>query len=379
MLSLVKKQNVESKKNDFKNIKPVDPDFITDKDKLNFLDNIFTKYIEEQTKLLWTVDEINIDYADIKCFFSLPKQSQDLIKAIILFFTQADKLVINNIDSLKEVPYEKAKNFYNLQTYVEDIHDQVYMKIAKLYYQVDNSKENEEILNNDVALLDLIIKTSSLTDEVFDLNEYECEYFNQKNETEKKIFYAVTKKINLINKWRNVKSRVHNLVAFFSIESLAFNTLFTIIRLFKNNNLGLKYIVDVNEFVEKDEKIHALYGIDLNKYFVQNKLPLEEVGKIIKEIAEVEKEFILSLIPQRFETYCIEDFINFIEHQANVLFSSVDIEKTDVKIYENVQPICQEFIIHSTLSAKGNFFERPSAYETTNKHFKNEDIQNLFV
>lgn len=372
------KDNIVKKSNKTKKIQDIEPNFITNKNILSKNIPFIVNHYDEQTKIQWTVNEIPIDYDDINNFFLLEKQKQNLIKAIILFFTHADKLVINNIDTLKEVPYEEAKNFYNLQINIEDIHDQVYMKIARLYYRIDDNEKNNEIFENDVELLNSIIKstTSNNENEIFDLNDYTCPYLDSKDESEKTIFYAVTKKINLINKWRNVKSYVHNLVAFFCIESLAFNTLFTIIRLFKNNNKGVKYLVDVNEFVEKDERIHASYGITLYKLFVQNKLKLNEISEIIKEIADVEIEFISSLIPHQFENYNINNFINFIKYQANMLFKSIDNKAED--IYFNLEPVCKEFIIQSTLTAKPNFFERQSVYEINSFKFSYQNIDSLF-
>ncbi len=371
------KDDIKLKKIENKIVKNVEPNFPFINETHNFPKDIDKLYYE-QTKAFWTVDDVQIDYKDIEEFKNLNPDVKNVCLAILLFFNVADKLVISNISALEEVRYERAKHFYYLQLCIELIHDQIYVKCAKIYMFIKDSIDNTLKYENDTNLLNNIINLGKeLKDYEFNLDDYECEWLNNKDETEKKIFKAVSKKINLINRWKNVNSYVHNLVAFFVIESLCFSTLFTIIRLFKNNAKGLSYFVDINNRVEIDENLHSKYGITIYKNYVMNKLSNQELKDIITEIADVEIQFLTDILPPILFGKNREEYLTYTKEAANNLYREVAINSTDV-IYEYVKEVDPSFKYQPNVSIKSNFFERQPIYAVNGIDVTTDMIYRLY-
>lgn len=324
----------------------------------------------KQKSILWTDNEIDYTLDDITISFpKLEIEHQIIIKSILLFFTVADKLVISNLETLSKIPYKSAGYFFAIQNYIESIHDIIYEKAARLYYN------DTEKYCNDRLLLDNILKNSeNYPNEIFVLDNYSCSYYESKNDTEKLIFQAVTLKVNLMNKWKNVNSFIHNLVAFFIIENISFNALFSLINTFKEYNVGLRYIIEINEFVSRDEKIHADFGLYLYKNFIINKLPEEEFKYILKEISETEIEFLKKIIPsnKKINNRDVNDYINFIKEYANGITKELNYSP----LYNDIEETRPEFSIPQ-MKVKQNFFERTGTYVTNNKNITHKNLLDL--
>lgn len=370
---LLKKETADIKYLDKKFIQylTIQKPLLYDIDESLNLNNLISSFIKRQTEILWTVDEIMCNHADIEEYKKLPKQEQILIKSIILYFLFADKIVNSNLEKLKEhMKYKSAKYFYNLQSYVEDIHDRIYEISGRIYY------DDDEKFIKDQKLMQQIIDTANLySDEYFDINNFESEYFDSLSIDEKKIFQAVSVKINLLNKWKNIDSFIHNLISFFTIESVSFNCLFVIINIYKNNNKGMKLLIDINEVVARDENIHSIFGIEFYKNFVINKLPVDECIYIIKDITDVEIEFIKNIMDENFTlyTYNRNQFINYIKNTANTILTLLSYNT----LYHISEEIPLEFNLQPS-TIKTNFFERPSLYLNKNKTINVDDVLKTF-
>lgn len=329
------------------------------------------EFHSKQKSILWTDNEIDYSLADITDSFpKLEEEHQTIIKSILLFFTVADKLVISNLESLSKVPYKSAGYFFAIQNYIESIHDIIYEKAARLYYNdTDKYCLDMELLNH------ILVNAEKYPNEIFDLDNYSCPYYEKKNDIEKLIFQAVTLKVNLMNKWKNVNSFTHNLVAFFIIENIAFNALFSLINTFKEYNKGLKYIIEINEFVSRDEKIHADFGLYLYKNFIINRLPEDEFKFILKEITDIEIAFLQKIIPKdkKINNRTVNDYVNFVKEYANGITTELEYNN----LYEDVEETRPEFNIPQ-MKVKQNFFERTGTYVTNNKKVTHENIINLF-
>ncbi|QKE44563.1 putative ribonucleoside diphosphate reductase small subunit [Yalta virus] len=329
------------------------------------------EFHSKQKSILWTDNEIDYSISDITDSFpKLEEEHQTIIKSILLFFTVADKLVISNLESLSKIPYKSAGYFFAIQNYIESIHDIIYEKAARLYYNdTDKYCTDMEILNH------ILHNAEKYSDEVFDLSNYSCPEYEKKNEIEKLIFEAVSLKVNLMNKWKNVNSFTHNLVAFFIIENISFNALFSLINTFKEYNKGLKYIIEINEFVSRDEKIHADFGLYIYKNFIVNKLPENEFKFILKEITDIEIAFLEKIIPKnrKINNRTVDDYVNFVKEYANGITTELDYNN----IYNDVNETRPEFNIPQ-MKVKQNFFERTGTYVTNNKKVTHDHIIQLF-
>lgn len=374
-MGLVKKENVVSKKNvgvEFKLSLDLVPEFVEIDEKLA-PDSRLMEFYTRQQRIFWTSAEIEYQEKDIvEEFPKLNGDYQSIIKSILLFFTVADKLVIGNLNTLKQfVPYKGAEYFLIAQEYIEAIHDQAYELSARKYYN------NDKKLIEDRQLLDDIMEAADNNeDELFDLDEYHSEIYEKRSEIEKKVFRAVALKINLMNRWRNKKSFIHNLVAFFIMESLSFNALFALINTFKEYNRGLKYLIDINEFVSRDERIHAEFGLFLYKNFLLNKLPKEEFLFILREIAETEINFLRTLISDdlKINNRTVEDYVLFIKEYANNISKDLGYGS----LYEDVNSGSTESFNVPKLKVKHNFFERTGTYVNNNSAISMDDVLDMY-
>lgn len=344
-------QKIELSKKEAKFIK-LDERIVADPDLL--------KFFEMQKERLWTDNELPVDEEDItKNFINLSQDFKTLIFSILLFFTVADKLVMSNLDKLKSsIPYKSVSNFFNIQNYIETIHDKVYEKIAKLYYFEFYGNYRNYL--NDQKLIELFLEESEKRpDMIFDIDNYESEYYNSKTEEEKKIFKAAILKINLMNKWKNEDSVIVNLVAFFIIEGVSFNALFAVIETMKENNSGVKYMAEINKFVSKDEKIHTDFGFFLYTYYLENHLEEDEFMYILRDISEVEIEFLNTILPNDIYGKSKEEYINYTKTFSNGFSQKL----FDKKLYLDTEAVKYNFE-KSFFKTSTNFFERVSIYNT---------------
>lgn len=335
------------------------------------LNSDLNDFYREQERIRWTEEELETKHCkkDLDEFEKLPKEYKNLIKSILLFFTVADKTVINNLEKIiSEIPttYKSAKYFYLLQNNIEAVHDKSYDRAAVYYYN------NDDLFIKDRKLLDIIMEKAR-EDKDFDMNNFSHEHYDNKDEEEKLIFKAVALKINLMNKWEHDDSLIHRLVAFFVLETIGFNPIFALINNFKTDNNGLKYLIEINELVSRDEKIHAEFGIHFYLNYILNPLSDKEVLKIIKEIADIEIKFLEMMFPKNITIYTknVSDYINFTKKIANNLASILKLEN----IYNDVLQTNNEFNIPQ-LKLKINQFERTSIYTVCNRTVNRKYIIN---
>ncbi|XP_063707548.1 ribonucleoside-diphosphate reductase small chain-like [Culicoides brevitarsis] len=334
--------------------KEVDETFFPCKELMNFY--------HEQQKVMWNLEEVEPKQIqhELAHFSELPIEIKAIIQSILLFFTQADKLVIENVnDLINHVPYKAATYFYNLQNSVESgVHDRSYEFLARYYYN------NDDLYKNDLILLDSIIHESNPErlaknfgpDNLeFEFSKYQCKYYDFKNGIEKKIFQAVAKKINIMNKCKRRTSIVEKLVSFMVLETIGFNPIFAIINSIKNNNKGLSFLSTVNDFVTIDENIHARFGIELYMNYCESKLPVERVHEIIKEIAEIEIDFLKNIFDPKLiiNSIDLDKYITYTKQITNTLSKTI----TNEILYHDLPELPVAFVTPQ-LQVKTNYFER---------------------
>lgn len=374
-MSLVRKETISPRKNESIDY-PLSlnhvVDFVKLDEELKPNDNLMVFHTQQQ-KQFWTTSEIEYQEQDIVDNFpKLDEDSKTIINSILLFFTVADKMVIGNLMTLIEgIPYKAANYFFMMQGYIESVHDMTYEKSILLYYN------NNEKLMEDKKLLDSIISTAEeYPEEVFDFDNYDSSIYSTRSPDEQRIFQAVALKINLMNRWKNKKSLIHNLVAFFIMENLSFNALFALINTFKEYNKGLRYLIDINEFVARDERIHAEFGLYIYKHCIKNKLPVDEFMFILKEISEIEIKFLEILLPEnvKINNRGVEDYVEYIKAYSNGITQELNYEP----LYKDVDLTKCESFNTPGLKNKHNFFERTGTYVIDNKPLDMNIILDLF-
>ena len=113
-----------------------------------------------------------------------------------------------------------------------------------------------------------------------------------------------------------------------------------------------------NELISRDEGLHCDFACLLYNNHLVNKLPKEEVRKIIADAVEIEKEFVVESLPVRLIGMYSDLMCQYIEFVADRLL----VELENEKIFNASNPF--DFMDMINLQGKTNFFEkRVSEYQ----------------
>jgi ribonucleoside-diphosphate reductase beta chain len=107
-----------------------------------------------------------------------------------------------------------------------------------------------------------------------------------------------------------------------------------------------------NELISRDEGLHCDFACMLYNNHLVNKLPKEEVQKIIADAVEIEKEFVTESLPVRLIGMNSDLMSQYIEFVADRLLTELGNEK----IYNTSNPF--DFMDMINLQGKTNFFEK---------------------
>jgi ribonucleoside-diphosphate reductase beta chain len=107
-----------------------------------------------------------------------------------------------------------------------------------------------------------------------------------------------------------------------------------------------------NELISRDEGLHCDFACMLYNNHLVNKLPKEQVQKIIADAVEIEKEFVTESLPVRLIGMNSDLMSQYIEFVADRLLTELGNEK----IYNTSNPF--DFMDMINLQGKTNFFEK---------------------
>jgi ribonucleoside-diphosphate reductase beta chain len=107
-----------------------------------------------------------------------------------------------------------------------------------------------------------------------------------------------------------------------------------------------------NELISRDEGLHCDFACMLYNNHLVNKLPKEQVQKIIADAVEIEKEFVTESLPVRLIGMNSDLMSQYIEFVADRLLT----ELGNDKIYNTSNPF--DFMDMINLQGKTNFFEK---------------------
>ena len=107
-----------------------------------------------------------------------------------------------------------------------------------------------------------------------------------------------------------------------------------------------------NELISRDEGLHCDFACMLYNNHLVNKLPKEQVQKIIEDAVEIEKEFVTESLPVRLIGMNADLMSQYIEFVADRLLT----ELGNDKIYNTSNPF--DFMDMINLQGKTNFFEK---------------------
>jgi ribonucleoside-diphosphate reductase beta chain len=283
----------------------------------------------------WTAEEIDLSNDISDWNNKLNDNERHFVKHVLAFFAASDGIVNENlaINFLNEVQYPEARCFYGFQIMMENIHSETYS-----------------------LLIDTYIKDPVEKDKLFHaVDTVPC----------------VGKKADWALRWISNGSFAERLIAFAAVEGIFFSGSFCSIFWLKKRGLmpGLSFS---NELISRDEGLHCDFACLLYTNHVKNKLPKEQVTKIITDAVMIEKEFVSDAIPVRLIGMNADLMCQYIEFCADRLLLALGCDK----FYNASNPF--DFMEMISLQGKTNFFEKRVAEYQKAGVMGNKEENNVF-
>jgi ribonucleoside-diphosphate reductase subunit M2 len=283
------------------------------------------KMYKKQVDCFWRAEEIDLS-KDLGDWSRLSIDEQQFISQVLAFFAASDGIVMENLAGrfMMDVQAAEMRAFYGFQIMMENIHSEMYSLLIDTY--IHDSNEKTQLFQ--------AVQTHP----------------------------SISQKANWAKKWigDNRSSFAARLVAFACVEGIFFSSSFASIYWIKKRGL-MPGLTLSNEFISRDEALHTEFAVMLyNK--LQNRLNRKRVMEIIKDAAEIEKEFVMNILPERLMGMNAKLMCQYVEFVADRLCLQLKYDK----IYGSQNPF--DFMELISVETKVNFFERTnSEYALANK------------
>ena len=278
--------------------------------------DIYNMY-KKQQQAFWTAEEIDFA-ADINDYNKLNDNEKLFVENVLAFFAGSDGIIFENINCnfAEEIEIPEARLCYGFQAMMEGIHSECYSLMIETY--VKDPKRKHELFN---AIEELP---------------------------------AVKEKAKWACKWLDQTIPIgKRLVAFAIVEGIFFAGSFCAIFWLKHTkNLMTKAFAKSNEFISRDESLHAEYSVLLYSYIV-NKLTEEEAHELFKEAVEIEIKFITESLKCSLLGMNAEKMTEYIKFVSDRLLNQLGYSK----LY-NINTCPFTFMETICLDSKSNFFEQ---------------------
>ncbi len=274
---------------------------------------IFQDLYKKHVSTFWTPEEVDIS-KDINHLKKLTADELHFILHVLAFFSSADGIVNENlaINFYSEIQVPEARCFYGFQIMIENIHNEMYSLMIDTF---SPSNEKEKLFN--------AINT----------------------------FPSIRKLADWAYKWiRSDESFSKRVIAFACIEGILFSGPFCAIFWLKKRGL-MPGLCHANELISRDERLHTEMATVVHKHLV-NPASYQEVLEIVKEIVELEKEFIIESLPCDLIGMNSREMSQYIEYVADGLLTMFGFSKH----YKVTNPFQWMDLISAP--NKTSFFER---------------------
>lgn len=297
--------------------------------------NDIWEYYKKSEASFWTAEEIDLSQDMIDWNNKLNDNERHFIKHVLAFFAASDGIVNENlaINFLNEVQYPEARFFYGFQVMMENIHSETYSLLIDTY--IKDNVEKDKLLHA--------------------VDTVPC--------VGKKADWALT--------WISNGTFAERLIAFAAVEGIFFSGSFCSIFWLKKRGLmpGLSFS---NELISRDEGLHCDFACMIYADHIKNKLPKEQVLKIITDAVVIEKEFVSDAIPVKLIGMNSDLMCQYIEFCADRLLLALGNEK----YYNAANPF--DFMEMISLQGKTNFFEKRVAEYQKAGVMGNKEEKNIF-
>lgn len=316
-------------------------------------------FYKKHISTFWTVEEVLLS-DDLSDWKKLNDNEKYFIKNVLAFFAASDGIVNENLvlNFYNEVQLPEARQFYAVQMMIEAVHGEQYSLLIDTYIQ--DSKEKEQLFNavdNIPAVrrkaewaMKWIEEGSTLQQSIPEKYMKTLEFLSGFDDLSDEIQEA----LNFLVRERPTFAQ--RLLAFVCVEGIFFSGSFCAIYWLKNRGL-MPGLATANEFISRDEGLHAEFAIELYK-MLENQLDEETVHKIFREAVEIEKEFVTESLPVSLlgmNGDLMSQYIEFVADRWLVMLGYN-------KLYNSENPF--GFMEMISVNTKENFFEtRVSQYQ----------------
>lgn len=274
------------------------------------------------------------DLHDLK--YKMNKKQVDLTLRTVASFNGLDSIVVQSDNELSRMfTHPEFKRLESLKQNNEWVHVESYGKTI-LHYLYDDVNKRDELLNA----------------------------FQKVPTLMKKIAWA--------KKWYDGNYTLgQKLVSSVISEGLGFMPSFVIVFYMKSLGL-LQGLCAYNEYISRDEALHAMMYIYIHNYHVKHQVPTETIHQMFIEAVQNETEFIDYLLPEALPGLSPEDVKQYIKFYADVLMTLLEVPK----IYNVDNPFT--FMKEQGIDGKTNQFERENT-DYGNGISKNETYKSKFT
>lgn len=265
----------------------------------------------------WRHEEIHMNM-DIDHYRNLGNDEKQVLNTILRFFAIGDNLVVENLITrfATELKRDVVRTFYSFQIANEEEHKLTYARLINTI--IEDEAKRALILNDDEPALQLMAKW--------------------------------------INHWILDKHHplAERLLAFVFVEGVFFTSCFTFIFWLRTNNL-FPALSKSNEFISRDENLHAMFACVLIKNHVRHKLSRSRLVELVNEMIEISDSFVDTMFSNgqiKLLGINANQLKIYPRHVTNYYLREMNEEPVFTNVY-NPFP----FMVQQSLEGKTNFFE----------------------
>ena len=250
-------------------------------------------FYNKHLSTFWTTSEIILQDDLTDWNNKLNDNERFFIKNVLAFFAASDGIVNENLvlNFYNEVQIPEARSFYTVQMMLETIHSQQYALLIDTYIS-DSTEKNK--LFNAIENIPAVKRKSDWALKYIEEGTSVIESIPQEClDAIKNAQSLGVQNLDFFTKSR--PSFAQRLLAFVCVEGIFFSGSFCAIYWMKNRGL-LPGLCTSNEFIARDENLHAEFAIELYK-MLDDKLDEETVHSIFSDAVEIEIEFITESLP----------------------------------------------------------------------------------
>lgn len=253
--------------------------------------SIYMQKADEQEGAFWFPNEIKFE-KDIQGFNKLNEDEKHFILTVIAFFANSDGVISENLalNFYDAFNNPEIKYYYSVQEHIEAIHNRVYSNNIRAYIP------DEETQNK---------------------------YFNAIEH-----FPSIKLKHKWFKKWMDKSVPLsHRIVGFICAEGISFASSFCAIYYLKSIGKELHSLYDANEFISRDEVLHAEFGCTILDNEFPEKPPQEVVHSIVSECVEVERVFCMEALPVSLLGMSSEAMLEYVKFIADYYLDRMGYDK----------------------------------------------------